>query len=85
MYPRHQLIGLNHQALVDCEQTRLVCMAFDELCRPIEERGEDWQSDTVVGSAQLSILNWLQDKHTVDNNDGKTLCRFKDDKYLRRY
>lgn len=44
-------------------------MAFDELCRPIEERGEDWQSDTVAGSAQLSILNWLQDKHTVDNND----------------
>ena len=24
MFPRHNLIGLNHQALVDCQQTRLV-------------------------------------------------------------
>ena len=28
MYPRSQLVGLNHQALVDCQQTRLVCMAL---------------------------------------------------------
>lgn len=28
MYPRHSLVGLNHQVLVDCQETRLVCMAF---------------------------------------------------------
>jgi hypothetical protein len=39
MFPRHELIGLNHQALVDCQQTRLVCKAIDELGRPTRERG----------------------------------------------
>jgi hypothetical protein len=57
MYPRHHLIGLNHQALIDCQQTRLVCMAFDELCKPIGERGIEWQPDTVASSAQTSILD----------------------------
>ncbi|KAI3330212.1 hypothetical protein F4824DRAFT_492409 [Ustulina deusta] len=50
MYPRHGLVGLNHQALVDCQQTRLVCMAYEELCRPIAERGREWQPDMVAPS-----------------------------------
>lgn len=31
MYPRNHLIRLNHEALVDCQQTRLICVAFEEL------------------------------------------------------
>ncbi|KAH8757621.1 hypothetical protein F5883DRAFT_567694 [Diaporthe sp. PMI_573] len=62
MYPRHCRIGLNHQALVDYQQTRLVCKAFDELCKPVEERGEEWQPETVATSSQTSILDWLQDE-----------------------
>jgi hypothetical protein len=61
MFPRHSLVGLNHQALVDCQQTRLVCMAYEELCRPIAERGQEWQPDNVARSGQTSILDWLQD------------------------
>ena len=30
LYPRHSLIGLNHRALEDAQQTRLVCMAFEK-------------------------------------------------------
>lgn len=56
MYPQHSLIGLNHQALVDCQQTRLVCMAFDELCRPIEERRKGWQHDEIERPGQKSRL-----------------------------
>ena len=69
LYPRHHLIGLNHQALVDCQQTRLVCKAFDELCRPVDERGEMWQPDTVSSSSQTSILNWLRGKGADGNGN----------------
>jgi hypothetical protein len=71
LYPRHRLIGLNHQALVDCQQTRLVCKAFDELCRPVDKRGEMWQPDTVSSSSQISILSWLRGKGADSN--GKNL------------
>jgi hypothetical protein len=74
MFPRHELIGLNHQALVDCQQTRLVCKAIDELGRPTRERGGKWQPDSVAKSAQLSILNWLQDEYTVDEGNGEIFC-----------
>jgi hypothetical protein len=66
--PRHSLIGLNHQALVDCQQTRLVCIAFDELCRPIAERGQGWQRDTIERLGQKSIFNRMRDSQTVDNS-----------------
>ncbi|KAJ3531460.1 hypothetical protein NM208_g8870 [Fusarium decemcellulare] len=69
-YPRHHLVGLNHQALIDCQQTRLVCMAFDELCKPIAKRGATWNPDTTSNSAQRSIMDWLQSGPTVDNSNG---------------
>lgn len=71
MYPRHSLVGLNHQALVDCQQTLLVCMAFDELCRPIEERGEQWRPDTVAMAPQRSITDWLLKSDQLDNSEGE--------------
>jgi hypothetical protein len=61
VFPRHSLVGLNHQALVDCQQMRLICMAYEELCKPIAERGQEWRPDTVARSTQTSILDWLQD------------------------
>ena len=64
IYPRHHLIGLNHQALVDYQQTRLVCKSFDELCKPIGERGEKWQPETVARASQTSNLNWLRGEET---------------------
>ena len=53
LYPRHHLIGLNPQAPVDCQQTRLVCKAFDELCKPVDQRGEEGQPETVARSSQI--------------------------------
>ncbi|KAF2440657.1 hypothetical protein P171DRAFT_447581 [Karstenula rhodostoma CBS 690.94] len=53
MFPRHSLVGMNHQALADCQQTRL--------CKPVAERGEEWRPDAVARSSQRSILDWLQD------------------------
>jgi hypothetical protein len=67
MYPRHSLVGLNHQALVDCKQTRLVCIAYEELCRPLAERGEEWQPDMIARSGQTSILNWLKGTSSVES------------------
>lgn len=75
MFPRHVLVGLNHRALVDCQQTRLICMAYEQLCRPIAERGQEWQPDTVARSAQTSILDWLQDTCRVDDSNGEKAIR----------
>ena len=82
MYPWHHLVGLNHWALEDCQQTWLVCMAFDELCKPIEERGEEWQPDDVANSTQMSILYWLQDIHKVSNSKGEIFALEDDDRSL---
>jgi len=71
MFPRHSLVGLNHQALVDCQQTRLVCIAYEELCKPIAERGQEWRPDTVARSEQTSILDWLQDSPKANPSDGE--------------
>lgn len=78
--PRHRLVGLNHRALEDCHQTRLVCMAFDQLCKPIAERGEEWQPDGVANSAQTSILDWLQPTCKADDGKGKILALKDDDR-----
>ena len=40
IFPRHSLIGPNHHALVDCQQTRLVLQAAIELVKPVKERGK---------------------------------------------
>ncbi|OIW27556.1 hypothetical protein CONLIGDRAFT_645810 [Coniochaeta ligniaria NRRL 30616] len=45
MYPEHDLVGQNHQALVDYQQTSLVCEAFDQLCKPVAERDARWQPE----------------------------------------
>lgn len=33
------MVGLNHQAIVDYQQMRLVCMAMEELGKTPDERG----------------------------------------------
>jgi len=66
MFPRHPLIGLNYRSQEDCLQTRLICMAFDELCKPVEERGEQWRPDTVTRRAQRPITDWLSKTRSAD-------------------
>ena len=68
MYPRSKLVGHNHQALIDCQQTRLVLMAFDKLCKPIEDRGEEWNPGTVSRPNTASVLEWLKSAHTSKNH-----------------
>lgn len=65
LYPRHSLIGFNHHALQDTQQTRLVWMAFDELCKP------KWQPDTVTNTAQKTLLNWVQGEPLADKAKGE--------------
>jgi len=79
MFPRHELIGLNHQALVDYEQARLVCKSIDELCKPVDERGEEWQPETIARSGQTSILDWLRDGGIHNTVNGELLPPFEGD------
>ncbi|KAM0451700.1 hypothetical protein ACHAO4_005655 [Trichoderma viride] len=59
MFPNHRLVGLNHEALIDCQQTRLICLAFKQLCRPVEERQTQWQPAIDKKPLQASIRDWL--------------------------
>jgi hypothetical protein len=45
LFPRSNLKGRNHEALVDCQQTRLVLQCFQWLCLPVEQRGTAWKPD----------------------------------------
>lgn len=42
MYPGHEHVGLNHAALIDCKQTRLICEGFDQLYKPVKDRERKW-------------------------------------------
>lgn len=61
-FPRHELIGLNHRALEDTLQTRLLALAFDELCKPIKERQEDWRPHHLAQVTQTTITSYLERK-----------------------
>ncbi|CAG7557760.1 unnamed protein product [Fusarium equiseti] len=55
LYPNSKLVGHNHRAVVDCEQTRLVCQAFEDLSLPINKRSMDWKLSTGPRLKQMSI------------------------------
>jgi hypothetical protein len=61
IFPRRSLIGLNHQALVDSQQTKLVLQAAIELPKPVKERGKGWNPERITRNSQTSIRNWLTD------------------------
>lgn len=47
LYPGHKLIGHNHRALPDCQQTMLVLDAFEQLCKPPEKQELGWRIETL--------------------------------------
>ncbi|SCV51257.1 uncharacterized protein FFB14_11919 [Fusarium fujikuroi] len=60
MFPRSDLCGHNHRAIVDCKQTRDVCNGLDNFCEPVENQNEDWQQPTrVAKKAQRCILGYF--------------------------
>ena len=71
VFPRHSLIGLNHRALEHCLQTRLLSLAFDELCKPINRRAAQWRPENVAKIAQTSLLDWLHGTEIVETDQGK--------------
>jgi hypothetical protein len=64
-FPRHDLIGLNHRALEDTLQTRLLALAFDELCKPTKERSENWRPAHLARVTQTSITDFYQHEKGV--------------------
>lgn len=69
MFPNHRLVGLNHEALIDCQQTRLICLAFKQLCRPVEERQTQWQPAIDKKPLQASIRDWLIKRSPVKEGE----------------
>lgn len=60
-YPGHSLVGLNHRAQEDCLQTRLLLLAYEEICKPVLERGKQWVSENIAPvSQQSTITRWFQ-------------------------
>lgn len=55
-YPHHDLVGLNHRALIDCLQTRLIVLLFEWLCRSVKDRGQQWFTQQ---NSQRSILDFF--------------------------
>ncbi|KAF5612577.1 zinc finger protein [Fusarium subglutinans] len=65
LYPAHNLIGHNHRALPDCQQTRLVCDCLDEMFEKSDDRSERWKKKALrcfykKSMVQQSIADWLQ-------------------------
>jgi len=67
MYPGHEYVGLNHAALIDCKQTRLVCEGFEQLCKPVEEREGKWRPENIAKPSQRSVLDWAKKADDVQN------------------
>jgi hypothetical protein len=77
LFPRHELVGRNHRALVDCQQSRLVMTAFEEFAKPTGSPGRLVFSDTK--STQQILDDWLIDptmashhQETQNRADGLT-------------
>jgi len=64
-FPRHSLVGLNHRALEDCLQTRLLALTYDELVKPPEAR-PDLRLEQLDRVSQRSIMDWLQKPVPID-------------------
>ncbi|KAM0555871.1 hypothetical protein ACHAPJ_006272 [Fusarium lateritium] len=62
LYPRHALVGRNHQALVDCEQLRLVLEAYDFFCKPVKRRGTFWEPGNFTAIPQKAIDDFFGKK-----------------------
>jgi hypothetical protein len=65
LFPRRELVGRNHRALVDCQQTRFVMMAFEEFAKPIGSPGRLDFSD--IKSTQKTLDHWLVDPTLVSH------------------
>lgn len=84
LYPAHSLIGHNHRALPDCQQTRLVCECLDEMFEKSDDRSDRWKVQNLKrfykkAMAQKSITDWLQPdkKRNADGLDAELPIRNK--------
>lgn len=72
-YPGHKLIGANHQALADCQQTRYMCLPLPELCKPVEEREAQWRPENIKKPSAGSLHNYfpVMKDHALDHSKEK--------------
>jgi hypothetical protein len=66
LFPRHELVSRNHRALVDCQQTRLVMIAFEKFAKPIDSPGRLDFSD--IKPTQQTLDHWLVDPTLVSHD-----------------
>ncbi|SCB65206.1 unnamed protein product [Fusarium graminearum] len=60
VYPRSGLVGMDHRAVIDCRQTRLLCQAFEDLSLPVDRRKMDWEMEMKPKLIQLTIQDSFQ-------------------------
>lgn len=60
------MVGRNHLALVDCQQTRLIMTAFEEFANPIGIPGRLGFSD--IKPTQQTLEKWLVDPTLVSHH-----------------
>lgn len=55
LFPSHELVGRNHRALVDCQQTRLVMTAFEECAKPISPATLELRLEKIMSQSGYSV------------------------------
>ncbi|MCJ1476666.1 hypothetical protein MMC13_005334 [Lambiella insularis] len=66
LFPHHELVGRNHRALVDCQQTRLIMTAFEEFDKPTGIPGRLEFSE--IKPTQQTLEKWLVDPTLVSHH-----------------
>jgi hypothetical protein len=66
LFPCHELVGRNHRALVDCQQTLLVMTTFEEFAKPIDNPGRLGFSS--ITPTQQTLDNRLVDQTLVSHH-----------------
>lgn len=66
LFSHAELVGLNHQALVDCQQTRLIMTVIEEFAKPIGSPGRLEYPD--IKPTEQTPENWLVDPIMVSHH-----------------
>ena len=63
-FPRHKLVGKNHEELPDCLQTRLLMLTLEQLLKPCDER-EGWMPKGLSKPCQRDLRTFMVANHST--------------------